>query len=153
MTGFPDWLVPVNISRQELAEITNRPKYGAAQEANLFRVILAGNDFDLVSITSLGKTYGGFIFVTSDSDPGEDVLKITVDGVDVTLASFNTLFQFETVKTNMFYVRLVKVDKVNFVYVISIQGDLTFEESFVINYRNAHSDTVLITGSLMFTVI
>ncbi|KKK64704.1 hypothetical protein LCGC14_2981540, partial [marine sediment metagenome] len=61
MTGFPDWLVPVNISRQELAEITNRPKYGGAQSASLIKVVMNGTTDTLVLLSALGKTYGGHI--------------------------------------------------------------------------------------------
>ena len=153
MTGFPDWLVPVNISRQELAEITNRPKYGGAQTADLTKGILAGVTETLVSLSALGKTYGGHLSVLSVSDSAGDLILIAVDGVDVLQVSFTSLFELTVIHENMFHVRLVTYDPVNLIYVVSIIADLTFESSFQIRYKNQHADTVITMGSLLYTVI
>lgn len=152
-SGFTDWDVPVNITAQQLNEVVNRPKYGAAQHADLFEFVPGLTTSTRVSITGKGVTYGGFIRASHVAEMNSNKLIITIDGQAITTHSFFQMFLRGIFHEDQRYFWLVYYDSVYFDYMVRIQRWITFESSFKIEYVNDKAFTVPVFGSLVYATV
>ena len=153
MTGFPDWLVPVNISRQELAEITNRPKYGAAQIAFAAGTFASDAEETLLTITGLGQTYAGTIGFLGDASSLGSVLKILVDGTTLFNAAISSGITVGNFANHSDVAYLTQVDDILFKYYWGLSNEITFESSLVIKGKRQAGVSTQFAISIIYTIV
>ncbi len=153
MTGFPDWLVPVNISRQELAEITNRPKFGSSQQAVYSSTVGPQGTTTIISITGKGMIYGGFVSVVVNQQQSADFVIVIIDGVSFVGSSFFLSNRDQIINPSNDLFVLQRFDDINFRYKFGISYGFTFEESIVVQYIELHSNTFSILAKLYYALV
>jgi len=153
MTGFPDWLVPVNISRQELAEITNRPRYGAAVSLFVVRSITLDGSQPIWNIAGRGMIYGGWLSAKSTELIDEDAPELYVDGDLVENLAFQDIHSFNNIHPDTSPYFLSHYDRVNFRSTIAIVYGYTFESSLEFRYFRTSSSTVAINALIFYALI
>ncbi len=151
--GFVDWDVPVNISAQELAEVTNRPKYGASQAASGTAIITTTALTTLFTISGKGMIYGGRLVSTGNVSHSLHTLKLYVDGELVLVNAFSELLSYNTAIpfSTPFY--LMNYNDVDFVYAAGFNYGYTFESSIVLQYGRTETGTFPVYYILYYALI
>jgi hypothetical protein len=152
-SGFEDWQVPVNISGQDLDEIINRPKYGAAQLSDYSGSISNNTIVTIISISAKGMIYGGFVHADSSSEANQGLIDVVIDGQEVFHLDFEDVLLVRSVENQAHICYLSKYDNVNFIYTLNFSYGITFESSFVVKFtRHAGVDTELFSDVIFATV-
>lgn len=153
MVGFPDWLIPVNISRQELAEITNRPKYGGAQRAFFSDDIANGVTKQLVNLAGTGQTYGGSIRANSTTSFRDSILTVIVDGTTILSEFIRSYALFNLTARYQSFCVITAADDVDFVYSFAFPYGITFESTIIIHWKTASVADVSIASNFLYAIV
>lgn len=137
MPDYPDGMQHVNIAAQDIAELTQRPKYGAFRQVSYAGAILPDESPTLFSISGKGIIYGGYLFsINTTESHASDVTLIQIDGTITHVVSFTELNDrnLDSNWNEIFYLK--KFDDINWEYVESFSQGITFETGFSIRYYN-----------------
>lgn len=152
-SGFKDWDVPVNISGQELAEVTNRPKYGGSVGDDFSGAQVGVGELSLYTLTGKGMIYGGWLKAQDTIDGGSSFWRITLDGAAVYYGAFSAqpVFSFPGVNSSIIY--CTKYDTVDHYYFFVFGRGFTFETSIAISYNNLGAGAASVDGFLFYALI
>ena len=149
--GRPDWTSSINITGQDIAEVIERPKYGAAQDAYSDTSIGEGMTVDIALIAGTGMVYGGVMKHEGSFDPDYIELSIVIDGTSFTIFSLEDIntWMMEDKKMAPFYEKYYseEYDK----YVLGMMPGITFETSWGMSVENKYGSGA--TDSMKFELI
>ena len=138
-TGYPDWVTPISIVAQALAELVNRPAYGVPKTL-FFGETVAPNTFKLVgSVTGKGMMYGGFIAWSSAGECKNTEIELYLDGVLAIRYGPAALLQAGLLNNGSCYIYLLNYDDVNKEFSIGFSYPITFETSLAV-YIDTYND-------------
>ena len=152
-SGLPDWILALNVDGQQDGYLKQRPSYGGAQRALFNTTIANGFNTNIVSITGIGQTYGGFIKASAAASFKYSIITIRVDTIIVFSASLDVLNSINAIKLNQGFVILSKVDEFNFVYGLSYTFGFTFESSLTVNWASQSSGDVLVNSNFNYALV
>lgn len=134
--GRPDWNTAVNIVGQDLAQVIERPMYGASEFASYSDTIAEDGYDTLFSITGKGMIYGGTIYHLGAFNTNYIYIAPEIDGVVMTWASVHGLLDWQIEDESMYvcYDKYYSVE--NAKYINGISRGITFETSFLIGIIN-----------------
>ena len=132
----PDWTSPINIAEQGIAQVIERPKYGAAQFADYSDTIAEGSYDALFSISGTGMIYGGVIKQLGSFGTFFIVIDIYIDGVELDYWDLLDLSTWQIEDKNMAPVWEQYYSEENDKYIQGITRGITFEESFKVYVHN-----------------
>jgi len=143
MTDFPDYTQHafIDIVAQSLGRILNRPTYGGAQVSTVMQAVGASTDTELISIAGEGMIYGGCVAVWAGMTQENCMWLSTIDGNAQCPAPFQVLARFNMGQPHGTSPITTRYDGINFEYGFILPYGITFEETAVFSYREAHGDT------------
>ena len=153
--GRPDFTSSINITGQDLLEVIERPKYGAAENAAYSASIAENDSATLFSVAGTGMIYGGSIYHSGAFDTDYVFLRAVIDGEDMPIFSikiFNTWMideELMSILTEKYY------SEENDKYIHRIARGITFETSFAIRLFNdlGSGAADYVVGELYFALI
>jgi len=130
-----------------------RPSYGAAKRTAFAAVVTASSTTVLGTMTGKGILYGGHLFSVGTDTQKNDVPRITLDGVLLSLTSFTDLdsLNLDVNDSAAFYKRLY--DDTNHVYCVAISHGLTFESMMKLEYVESHGRTPVVKGHIIYAFV
>lgn len=155
MSDLPDFWANryVNVVAQDLGELINRPKYGAAARKQGVRNTLAGDSVLLCEVSGKGVTYGGYVKCQPAMSHADDYIYFMIDGTSLIGGTFKGLSDLgiHSAGDNLFFVTLY--DETNFNYSMSWAAGITFETSLKAYYFNMTVENRLVTYWLYYALI
>jgi len=134
--GRPDWNTAINITGQDIAQVIERPMYGASEFAS-YSDTIAEDGFDtLFSITGTGMIYGGTLYHLGAFATNYIYIAPEIDGVVMTWATIAGLQDWQTEDKSMFVCFDQYYSEENDKYINGISHGITFESSFLIGIIN-----------------
>lgn len=132
---------------------TVRPKYGAANNSHLNKVVTANTRTTILSVSGKGIIYGGCMYLDYTSGQRDSIPVLKVDGLDLSVISIYDLYWYSMTKphTGSFY--LLGYDDDLFVYSLGISPGVTFESSFELIYDEKHGTTPTVRCSVDYALI
>ncbi len=152
-SGLPDWILALNVDGQQDGYLKQRPSYGGAQRSLFNTTIANGINSNIVSITGIGQTYGGFIKASAAATFKNSIVTVRVDTIIIFSASLAVLNSMNAVRLNQGFVILSQFDDVNFVYGISYTFGFTFESSLSVNWASQSSGDVLVNSNFNYALV
>ncbi len=151
--GLPDFFRSVDVAKQSLVELTNRPKYGGG-------ILSAGQLFvtdgvlnHLVQINGKGMVYGGSVWLDYTSSQSNSEVYLGIDGVLIPGLSFVRLKDYSVVKPGSAVITLNKFDSDNYIYSAGVSYGLTFETRLDLWYYERHDATPTVHYRIIYTLI
>jgi len=152
--GDADGNLTLNLKAQDLAEIINRPKYGAAQRADVSTSVPPDTTATLINITGKGMMYGGYEETTGDDTNNLDSPQILIDGNNFFMECFSNLNSWHLGTEGGSPIVLIRYDTTQGLYGVDIKYGYTFESSCTLKYRNASgTSTAYINAALYYALV
>jgi len=152
-SGLPDYNSAINLALQTLSEITNRPKYGAAQRVVGSVAATASTQISLAQVSGKGQIYGGFISSLGTATQVLDYVDIEIDGVVFAGWTLNAIFYWNLMTQSAYPFHILRYDDKDFTYSVGVQPFLTFETSFEIFYEETYGRTPTIAYQISYAVV
>lgn len=143
----------IDVNAQSLGQITNRPKYGAAQVAESNITADPMELEDLVSVDGKGIIYGGFLSLYDDETAQISAIHMTIDGNLIADLSLQTFNRYSISKDGMYPFYVTQYDNEKFLYAFGISSMMTFETSVVIEFEENDNGTPTIMCRLIYALI
>ena len=125
-----------NIVGQDLAQVIQRPKYGAAQVATYYDVITEDDADALIDISGTGMVYGGYISLDFTGNPNYTLFSVAIDGVFSNWESLYSLNALQIVDPGMWILYEKYYSEENDKYILALTPGVTFETGFAIVFYN-----------------
>jgi len=142
----------LNLKAQDLAEIINRPKYGAANGAVWSGDVFSPNTQDLFSITGKGIIYGGFIHIDATDTQEVSNVVLTIDGTEITSIEIGQLGSYFLITPSSYIFYLLVYDTTNFEYTIGYAPGITFESSLSAQY-SCQSGIATLDARILYALV
>ncbi len=152
-SGLPDFFRSVDVAKQSLAELTNRPKFGGGILSAGQMTVTVGVLNNLVQIIGKGMVYGGSIWLDYTSTQSNSEVWLGIDGVNIEGLSFVRLKDYSVVRPGSAVITLNKFDSDNYVYSVGISYGLTFESRLDLKYNEEHNTTPTVHYRIIYTLI
>jgi len=143
----------LNLKAQDLSEIINRPKYGAANQSLFSDVVAEGTDGTLLNVSGKGILYGGYINADSLVSKKTDYFFSLIDGVTFTSQTFYQLMYHGVTYPTSNIFQLMLYDDTNFKYSVCLMSGITFETSLKIVYHNASASGVSVYSKIFYALV
>lgn len=155
VTDQPDWWTSafVNILMQDLAEVTNRPKYGGALQKSDTVELLATEEHTLVTVISKGMIYGGFIMSLDANIQSLDQPRLYVDGQLISKWAWDSLNRYGLTLPHASVISLLRYDPISPVYTAALRYGITFESSVSLRYWCTTAVSRYLTYSLLYALV
>ena len=152
-SGLPDFYRSIDIAKQTLPELFNRPKFGGGILSSGQLAVTDGVLNSLVQINGKGMVYGGSIWLDYTASQANSEIWLGIDGVNIEGLSLIRLRDFGVVEPGSAVITLNKFDSVNFIYSVGISYGLTFETRLDLKYNENHSATPTVHFRIIYTLI
>jgi len=143
----------LNLKAQDLAEIINRPKYGACQQSSLNKTMPATEYYTLVDISGKGVIYGGFIYQTSGLLMSDCNIEFTIDSETFGTEMFGMLFARGITIPFLDLVYIRDYDETNAYLCIGFTPNVTFETRFKVRISSTAPPNQVIAGKLYYALV
>ena len=155
MPDYPDFTqyAYIDIIAQSLGRVLARPTYGGAQVSTVIAAANPNADTQYIAIAGEGMIYGGCIAVWGGMTQEDCMWLSKIDGNDQCPAPFNILADFNMGQPHGTSPIMTRYDMVNFQYGFILPYGITFEESAVFSYREAHGDTPTILMVMTYALV
>ena len=152
-SGLPDFHRGVDVALQSLSEMTNRPKYGAAEAEDSSVTVSGLVETSLVSVTGKGIIYGGTIGVLGTIGSHGNIPILSIDGNALSVASFSTLNVYKMYAERCYPFYLMRYDEVDYDFAVGIMPGFTFEASFEVLYDENNNTTPTVSTRVLYALI
>lgn len=143
----------IDIAAQNLAEIMNRPKYGAAQRVVGSITAPASTKVSLGSVSGKGMIYGGFIAVVHDLTQENSLVYIEIDGDVFAGWLLSSINHWGLNVENCYPFYMLRYDNAAFQYSVGISGGLTFETGFEVFYEDVYGRTPIVHFQFNYALV
>lgn len=126
--------ITLNIKAQDLSEIINRPKYGAANKLEAIVTVVAGTSTLLGTITGKGILYGGHLWVQPSNAAPFDSLMLKIDGTTLLGSKFGHMHELSINKEHAAGVYELHYNHTLRHYCVGIMPGITFESEVEFYY-------------------
>lgn len=152
-TGYKDYSVPINISAQELAEITNRPKYGGVVRGYLYSAVPAGDTVTLLNVSGQGMLYGGHLYISSTASIASVIPYLYIEGATIVNTPLSNYDTRNLSKPHVSPSYLISYNNTTFKCTIAYSYGYTFETSLKLNFVNMAPQSTIVSGALYYALI
>lgn len=143
-----------NVVLQKIAELTIRPKYGAAKQLTWADSIDDGAVRTLFTESSKGIIYGGcFYSYGAAMSHGEDELIVVVDDFPLYTPSLSGMVKRNLTQYPSGAFTLTLYDDVNYRYSVILLKGITFESSIYVRYNNVTAEDVFVDAKMIYAII
>lgn len=139
--GDTDGNLTLNIKAQDLAEVVNRPKYGAAADTYDAGSASNGLTKDAAIISGKGVIYGGYLYITTDTPEADFIIYPTIDGEGFNHVSIEDFWDHQIVTPYNWIMYLTQYDLINDYFSFAFSPGTTFETSFKVTFGTAQVGT------------
>jgi len=155
MPDYPDFTryAYIDIIAQTIERVLARPTYGGAQVSTVVKAAVASADTEYIAIAGEGMIYGGCIAVWGGMTQENCMWLSNIDGNAQCPAPFNVLAGFNMGQPHGTSPIMTRYDMVNFQYGFILPYGITFEESAVFSYREAHGDTPTVLMVMTYALV
>lgn len=144
----------MNVKAQDLAEVINRPKYGACNLAIHDTTITAPGDTELYTVTGKGIVYGGYLTVyLAGESHAVDTMSLVIDGTTMAVEDPMFLNIYGLTKHPASFFTLVMYDETNWYYSLIFANNITFETSVSIHWQTITTDNCKIRSELLYALV
>jgi len=143
----------LNLKAQDLAEIINRPKYGAANIAAGYATVDPSESKILTTVSGKGVTYGGYWYLNPSIPHNTDFCQVVVDGNLIPAAQFDWWNRLNFTQPGNGVSFLTCYDPDTLYYAMSLIFGITFETSFAMRYFNAQGAAVTVQYRLIYALV
>ena len=150
---MPDYYRSVDVAKQSLAEITNRPKFGGAVLSAGSLQVWDGVLTSLVQINGRGMVYGGSIWLDAPETQSDSEVWLGIDGVNIEGLSFERLKLYSITDPRKAVISLNLWDGINWIYSVGISYGLTFESRLDLKYFERYGRRVTVHYRLIYALI
>ena len=153
MADYPDYVSPINILTQALAELIERPKYGGALLSQGYV------DFDTIQVKTLttisgkGMTYGGRIWSREANITKADDPWVLLDGTTLEYLSLENMTDFAMTDPHTDIIRIKRYDEAAPAFVVGLAYGYTFETSLQFKWRHSTPDAVRIYYNIVYALL
>lgn len=152
-SGLQDFWRSINVAKQSLAELTNRPKFGGGILSSGQKTVTDGVLNSLVQINGKGMVYGGSIWLDYTSTQSNSEVYLGIDGVNIQGLSFVRLKDYGVIHPGSAVITLNTFDSDKYVYSAGISYGLTFETRLDLKYYERHDTTPTVHYRIIYTLI
>ena len=148
-----DGNLTLNVTRQDLGYLTQRPIYGQARCVGNTQYVQANTVTSLVSITGKGMIYSGYVWWWNDYNPNIDNIILIIDGRTLNGDSFKNLLDkgFTLPGVNLYTIN--KYDEINHKFALSFLSGITFDASFEVLYDEEYGYTPEVETMIRYTLM
>ena len=148
-----DGNILVNLKAQDIGQIMNRPKYGAAKRVMASKAATASNTVSMFSVSGQGMIYGGYGTSLGLANQETDAYSIEVDGEELFKHSFKGMdeWKLNTLSSGALY--LLENDTTNFRHCVGVMPGITFETSFEMKYTEVSGNTPTLAALINYALI
>ncbi len=132
---------------------TVREIRGAAKALEGGETAVANSEKDLGSVSGKGVIYGGVIYAVEAASQKNSQARLYIDDVMITQSSFQTLKEKNLTIEHSYPLYLRQFDEVNYQYSVGVSGNITFETSFKITYREEHGATPSVGFEVIYALL
>jgi len=143
----------LNLKAQDLSEIINRPKYGAANFAGGEIVVTANAETLLTTVLGKGIIYSGSFFTAWTSSQENSNVRLYIDGTLISSPRWGGMFTWAQASIHNTVIYLLCYDSVNFKYSAAISPFITFETSVTLKYLERHGGTPTVNGGVWYALV
>jgi len=143
----------LNVKAQDLAEIINRPKYGAAQRATADVYVTASAETVLISVSGKGIIYGGRVTLISATEPNLDDARLYVDGQRIADSHYSVMILNNLARLGCEVLSLTCYDTDSGRYTLGIAPGITFESSFSLSFWEYYGETPYVFGAVIYALV
>ena len=148
-----DGNLTLNVKRQDLGYLTQRPMYGQARSVGITKYVDANATTTLVSISGKGMIYSGYVWWWNDYNPNVDSIGLIVDGVTLYGDSFNNLLDKSFILPGVNLYTVNKYDEINHKFTLSFQPHITFDSNFEVSYTEEYGYTPQVETMIRYTLM
>jgi len=143
----------LNIKAQDLAEVINRPKYGACTPAVGAVACPADVTTGIVDVEGKGVIYGGFLNLQAAAAITATTIKITIDDTVVEETQPYLLWDYQLLSpwSRLFYLLRYTDAKTNIT--LGLSPGITFESSFTIDLVEGDSQQVDVENGVFYALV
>ncbi len=152
-SGLPDFFRSVDVAKQSLAQMINRPKYGGALQTKGSLAVDASVPTRLASITGKGVLYGGSVWLDYTSSQANSAIQMKLDGWILSSMTLLQLKDYGIVEPRSSIFTLSHYDAVNYNYSVGLSYGITFESYLDLYYYNAYANTPTVHYNLAYALI
>ena len=148
-----DGNLTLNVKRQDLGYLTQRPMYGAAKGAQYTPSITANADTTILTINGSGMLYSCCVCVSDSNTCSADRVKAYIDGSSLMEQSFLDLSDggFFFPGSNLF--TLDKYDDIDYKYNLSMHSGITFDTSFQLVFTEVNGNTPIVKSIIRYALL
>jgi len=144
----------LNVKAQDLAEVINRPKYGAATASQGSKICAVVNTTVLTTISGKGIIYGGNVYLHPDVSHKNDYVQLIADSAPLIAYIFDNQNKYNLTHPAVSSLFLTCFDDTNFIYSNALSPGVTFETSLELRYYNNEIvDTPTVYYELLYAVV
>ena len=148
-----DGNLTLNVKRQDLGYLTQRPMYGQAMAIGNTQNVTANACTTLVSISGKGMIYSGYVWWWNDYNPYIDNITLVIDGITLYGDSFKNLLDKGFILPGVNLYTVNKYDELNHKFTLSFQHGITFDASFEILYCEEYGYTPQVETMIRYTLM
>lgn len=130
-----------------------RPVHGAIRHYSGSTIMIPDTPYRLINIEGKGIIYGGTMYADDTASSANSGFYAVVDGQTLFTQSFASMLMLgvHTPLTHPMY--LICFDETNYLYVVGLFPNITFEESFQIWFDEQHTRSPVATRDIMYSLI
>lgn len=127
----------LNLKAQDLAEIINRPKYGAMQHSEGGVTIGTGQEVTILQISGKGMTYSGYIYLYTSTEAYMSTPILYIDGTGSGQFRLDERLERFQAEENSDPFRIAIYNTVNNKFSVALKRGITFDTSLQISVINS----------------
>lgn len=148
----------LNVKAQDLAEIINRPKYGAAHGEGADVTVDPGETYTLYNISGKGIVYGGAVWTPNPPVPTgvnqvDSSVTVLADGEGLNAARFTYLNTLGLFLPTSMVTYLTAYDTTSHIYAVAITPGITFETSLKVQYIENNLENPSVGATLLYALV
>jgi len=148
----------LNIKAQDLAELINRPKYGAAHAEGADVTLSPHQTYTLYNISGKGIVYGGAVWTPNPPVPtgvnqADSTVTVLADGEGLNATRFAHLNTLGLLVPTSMVTYLTAYDTTNHIYAVAITPGITFETSLKVLYIENNGQAPSVGATLLYALL
>lgn len=143
----------LNIKAQDLLEIINRNKYGAAKLNIGYRADPPPTKSEVISVAGKGIIYGGTIEIINGTEAEKMIIDIDIDSEQFESRQIQNIFESGITGKLSVPILALRYDTVNQEFTIKIPDGVTFENSFTISVTGVLGSFGTLTARVYYALL
>lgn len=145
--------IQINLTAQDLAELTNRATFGAPDYTNVSTSVTALEYKTLINLSGKGQIYNAILYIGDSDYQATDELILRMDGQAVFHESIQSLYDHGVFGNSTFVASMLQYDTNSPKITISLTAGWTFESEYYLQYYHSGGGPVSVRGMFYYGLI